>query len=302
MRIQTFFYCVWQGIKNIGRNLWISAVSAASICASIFLFCLFFGIVVNVTYIVRGAEEKVGITVFFDGNLDDGEIRKIGEEIKARPEVRDLTYISAEEAWESFKKEYFHDNEDLAEGFADDNPLKESSSYEIHLESIEDQAAFVQWLQGISGVRKVNYSLNTAAGLTRFNRLLSAVSLSILVILIVVSVFLISSTISTAAEFHREETRIMRLIGATNFMIRAPFVVEGMLIGFAGAALPLAAVYVLYRKIAGTLLERLGMLSGVIRFVPLEKIFPPMALSALLLGVGIGFIGSFFAIRRQLRV
>ena len=94
----------------------------------------------------------------------------------------------------------------------------------------------------------------------------------------------------------------MRLIGATNFMIRAPFVVEGMLIGFAGAALPLVAVYVLYRKIAGTLLERLGMLSSVIRFVPQEQIFPPMALSALLLGVGIGFIGSFFAIRRQLRV
>lgn len=302
MRIQTFGYCVWQGIKNIGRNLWVSTVSAASICASIFLFCLFFGIVTNVTYIVRGAEEKVGITVFFEDDLSDDEIRAIGEEIKARPEVQDVTYISAEEAWENFKNEYFHDNEELAEGFANDNPLAESSSYEIHLVNIEDQSGFVSWLESVPGVRKVNYSLNTATGLSRFNRLLSIVSLGVIIVLIAVSVFLISSTISTAAEFHREEIRIMRLIGATNFMIRAPFVVEGMMIGFIGAAIPLGIVFFLYRKITDVLLSRLGILSGVIQFVPLREIFPPMALTALVLGVGIGFVGSFFTVRKHLRV
>ena len=302
MRIRTFFYCLAQGLKNIGRNIWVALVSVASISACIFLFCTFFVMICNIRHMVRNAEEAVGVTAFFNSGISEKEIREIGEEITGRPEVKDVTYISAEEAWKSFQEDYFRDNEHLAEGFANDNPLAESASYEIHLNSIEQQDSFVNWLKEVPGVRKVNYSVDAASGLIRLNRLVSVVSSVIIAILLTVSVFLISNTISTAAAFHREEYRIMRLIGATNFMIRAPFVFEGILIGFAGALIPLGIVTFLYRHGVRIVMEKAAILSSVINFLPLREILPVMSLIALALGVGIGFVGSFFTIRKTLRV
>ena len=139
-------------------------------------------------------------------------------------------------------------------------------------------------------------------GLIRFNKLIRAASAVIIGILLAVSVFLISNTISTAAAFRKDENRIMRLIGATNFMIRAPFVVEGILIGLAGAVIPLTICYFMYRQAVQILLEKFNILSSIVDFLPVEAIFPTMAAVALALGVGIGFIGSFFTIRKHLKV
>ncbi len=302
MRIGTFFYCLRQGLKNIRRNLWISLVTAASISACIFLFCLFFAIMSNIRYIVQNAESAVGVTVFFDRDLTEERILGFGRILQDRPEVKEIRYISAEEAWENFQKEYFRDDEDLAAGFAEDNPLAESSSYEIYLNQIEDQKTFVEWLSAQDGVRKVNYSMDTASGLTRFNQLLSIVSAVIIGILLAVSIFLINSTISTAAQFHREETRIMRLIGATNFMIQAPFVVEGMLLGLLGTVIPLGICFFLYHRVSEYVMTRYHILSEVVKFIPIGEIFPQMAAVSAALGVGVGFIGSFFTIRKHLKV
>ena len=107
MRISTFFYAVKQGFKNIWNNLMFSVASIATMSACIFLFGLFFSIVVNFQYIVRNAESNVTMTVFFDENLDQGRINEIGELINARDEVVQVNYISAQDAWESFRQEYF---------------------------------------------------------------------------------------------------------------------------------------------------------------------------------------------------
>ena len=302
MRISTLFYCLKEGIRNIGRNIWFSLASTAIISACIFLFCLFFALVVNVQYMVRRAETTVGITVFFDESMTESEILAVGEEIRVRPEVMEARYISAGEAWEEFQKEYFAGMEELAEGFADDNPLAGSASYEIFLKQIDGQKAFVEWLGTVPGVRRINYSGDTAAGLLSFNRILGLLSAGIIGILLAVAVFLISNTITTAAAFRREENRIMRLIGATNFMIRAPFVVEGVVIGLIGAAIPLAGMYFLYRSAVAYVMEHFSILTGLIEFLPLRVIFPGMAAVALILGVGISFVGSFFTIRRHLKV
>ena len=117
-----------------------------------------------------------------------------------------------------------------------------------------------------------------------------------------VAVFLISNTISVAAEFRKNENKIMRLIGATNFMIRAPFVVEGMMIGLVGAAIPLAAMYFLYLNTVEYVTEKFRLLSGLIRFLPVGQVYPEMAAISLALGGGLGFIVSFMTIRKHLRV
>lgn len=289
-------------MKNIGRNIWFSLASTAIISACIFLFCMFFALVANVQYMVKNAETTVGITVFFDENMAEADILAIGKEIAARKEIKETKYISAEEAWETFQKEYFKDAEELAEGFADDNPLAGSASYEIYLKDIADQDVIVSYLNTITGIRKINYSNDTASGLSTFNKMLGLISAVIIAILLAVAVFLISNTISTAAAFRKDENKIMRLIGATNFMIRAPFVVEGIIIGFAGAAIPLVSVYFLYRSAVEYMIEKFHIISNIIEFIPIDTIFPYMIAVAVALGVGIGFVGSFFTIRKHLKV
>ena len=302
MRLSTFTYCLKEGMKNIGRNIWFSLASTAIISACIFLFCMFFALVANVQYMVKNAETTVGITVFFDENMAEADILAIGKEIAARKEIKETKYISAEEAWETFQKEYFKDAEELAEGFADDNPLAGSASYEIYLKDIADQDVIVSYLNTIAGIRKINYSNDTASGLSTFNKMLWLISAVIIAILLAVAVFLISNTISTAAAFRKDENKIMRLIGATNFMIRAPFVVEGIIIGFAGAAIPLVSVYFLYRSAVEYMIEKFHIISNIIEFIPIDTIFPYMIAVAVALGVGIGFVGSFFTIRKHLKV
>ncbi|MBQ7795979.1 MAG: permease-like cell division protein FtsX [Lachnospiraceae bacterium] len=304
MRISTFWYCFKQGIINICRNIWFSLASTAIISACIFLFCVFFSIITNIQHMVVSAESTMGITVFFEETLSGDEILEIGERIESEKGslIKGMEYISAEAAWESFKTEYFGENTDLAEGFAQDNPLAGSASYEIYLYDIEDQASMVEYLQSVNGVRKVNYSNSAVAGLSSFNRILTLLFGVIIAMLLAVAVFLISNTISVAAEFRKSENKIMRLIGATNFMIRAPFVVEGTILGLVGAAVPIVAMFFLYNKTVEYVMERFNLLSGIIQFLPIGEVYPAMAGISLLLGGGLGCIVSFMTIRKHLRV
>ena len=300
--ISSLGYCLKQGFKNIGRNLLFSLASIATIAACIFLFCLFYAIVGNVRHSAQMAETTVGITVFFDDGLSEDQIQAIGQEIESREEVECITYISPDEAWETFKNDYFQGMEELAEGFADDNPLADSASYVIFLKEIENQEEFVSYLNAIDGIRKVNYSSSAVTALESLNRIIGLLSAVIIGILLAVAVFLISNTISVAAAFRRQENQIMKLIGATNWMIRAPFIVEGILIGLIGAVLPLAGIYVLYQKAAAYIEENYTIMTGIFSPVAVGDIFPFMVGVALALGVGIGFFASFFTIRKHLKV
>lgn len=302
MRISTFWYCLKQGIINICRNILFSLASIATISACIFLFCLFFALIANVQNVAKTAETTVGITVFFDEDMPEEQILAAGDGIRGWEEVREARYISAAQAWENFKAEYFEGMEDLAEGFADDNPLSGSASYEIFLNDIEEQDKIVERLEGMEGVRKVRYSSTAVAGLTSAGKMVGAMSAVIICVLLAVAVFLISNTISVAAAFRRRENEIMRLIGATNYMIRAPFVVEGVLLGALGAAVPLAGMYVLYQRAVIYIGEHYQMLTGMFEPIPLGDIFPYMAAAAGCLGAGIGFFVSYFTIHRHLKV
>ena len=193
--MSTFLYCLKQGVINICRNIWFSLASVATISACIFLFCLFFSMVANVQHGARTAEETVGISVFFDEGMEEGKIQAIGEQIRGWSEVREAKYISASEAWESFKKEYFEGMEELADGFEADNPLANSASYEIYLKDISNQDMIVKHLEAIEGVRKVRYSSGLVAGFTSAGKMIGALSAVIIGVLLAVAVFLICHTI-----------------------------------------------------------------------------------------------------------
>lgn len=300
--MSTFWYCLKQGIANICRNILFSLASIATISACIFLFCLFFSLAANVIHGARTAQETVGISVFFDEGMTEDEILAAGEEIKGWKEVRQAEYTSAEEAWDTFKAQYFEGAEDLAEGFENDNPLANSASFEIFLNDISDQESVADRLESIEGVRRVRDSSTLAAGFTSVGKMIGLISALIIGVLLAVAVFLISNTISVAAAFRRRENEIMRYIGATNFMIRAPFLVEGLLLGLLGALVPLGGIWVLYEKGMLYLEENYSMITDLVEPLALGTIFPYMTGGALMLGVGIGLLVSFVTIQRHLRV
>ena len=300
--MSTFWYCLKQGIANICRNILFSLASIATISACIFLFCLFFSLAANVIHGARTAQETVGISVFFDEGMTEDEILAAGEEIKGWKEVRQAEYTSAEEAWDTFKAQYFEGAEDLAEGFENDNPLANSASFEIFLNDISDQESVADRLEAMDGVRRVRYSSTLAAGFTSVGKMIGLISALIIGVLLAVAIFLISNSISVAAAFRRRENEIMRYIGATNFMIRAPFLVEGLLLGLLGALVPLGGIWVLYEKGMLYLEENYSMITGLVEPLALGTIFPYMTGGALMLGVGIGLLVSFVTIQRHLRV
>lgn len=302
MRISTIVYAFKQGFKNIWNNLMFSVASIATMSACIFLFGLFFSIVVNFQYIVRNAESNVTMTVFFDEGLDQGRINEIGEEINARDEVVQVNYISAPEAWNSFRDEYFNGSDAAAESFQGDNPLAKLSSYEVYVDQIENQDELISYVQGLSGVRVVNSSETATQTLSTFNKLLGYVSAAIIIILLAVSIFLISNTISVGISVRSNEIAIMKLIGATNFFVRAPFTIEGLLLGLVGSVIPLGLVYVLYGKTVSFVLTRFHILNDIVQFLDVKQVFAVLLPVGLVLGIGIGFVGSRFTIRKHLKV
>lgn len=299
MRISTFIFIFKQGVKNIFRNKVFSLASLATIAACTFLFGIFYALVINVQYSVKEAQSGVAVTVFFDEGISDERISEIGNLVKARPEVSEVKYVSAEEAWDTFKVDYLGE---YADGYEGDNPLEGSDNYEIYLNDVSKQSTLVAFLEATEGVREVNRSDATADILTNINTLISYVSLVIVGILLAVSLFLISNTVAMGIAVRKEEIAIMKLIGAKDFVVRMPFVIEGVLIGLVGAALPLLAIYYLYVNVIIVAGQKFSALSDILKFMPVESLFRQLLPVALILGVGIGFLGSVFTVRKHLKV
>lgn len=298
MKINTFFYTLNQGIKGIFRNAWFSLASVATIAACLFLFGLFYSIVTNFEHIVKTAEEGVSVTVFFESGTSEEDIQKVGDMITKRSEVSAINFVSADEAWESFREDYLGE---YADGFTE-NPLQDSAHYEIYLNDVSMQSSLVTYLESIPSVRRVNRSEITANTLSGVNILVGYVSVGIIAILLAVSVFLISNTVTIGISVRKEEIEIMKYVGATDYFVRSPFVVEGMIIGLIGAAVPLGAIYVLYNRVILYMADRFEMLSKLLDFLPVETIFATLVPVSLGIGVGIGFIGSFVTVRKHLHV
>ena len=302
MRISTVGYSMKQGVKNIGRNKMFSIASIATMAACIFLFGLFYSIVINFNYIVEKAEEGVAITVFFEEDATKSQKDKIGDELKTADGVLEVNYISADEAWDKFKGDYFGESGDLAEGFKSDNPLANSDNYEVYMEDVSKQKDVVAFAEGLEGVRKVNKSDVVAKTLTSVNKLVGYVSVAIIAILLAVSIFLISNTVTMGITVRREEIAIMKYIGAKDGFVRAPFVIEGLIIGAVGAVIPLVMLYFMYDKAISYIMTRFSLLNNIVDFLPVGTFYKTLLPVGIVLGVGIGFLGSFITIRKHLKV
>ena len=299
MRISTFFYTLKQGVINIFRNKLFSLASIATISACLFLFGLFYAVILNFQNVVHTAEEGVSVTVFFKDGTTQEEMEQIGVQIRARNEVSEAKFISADEAWAEWAPENI--GEDYNEIYSE-NPLEGMDNYEIYMNDVSKQESLVTWLESIPQGDRVQHSEIAATTLTGVNALVAYTSVGIIAILLAVSVFLINNTVMIGISVRKSEIEIMKYIGATDFFVRSPFVIEGILIGLIGSLLPLGLIYVLYKKVIDYVMIEFPSLSGLMQFLPVSEIYRTLLPVCLGLGAGIGFLGSFITVRKHLRV
>ncbi len=300
--ISVFFYCAKQGLQSMRKNKMFTIASVSTMAACLFIFGIFYFIVSNFQYMIDEVETSVGLTVFFDEGSSQEQIDAIGIAIEGRKEVDHMEFISAEEAWERFAKENFENNEELLASFGQDNPLADSASFEVYLKDISTQETVATYIEGIEGVRLVKRSADTAKGLENANALVGYISIAIIGILLLVSIFLINSTISTGITVRRAEIAIMRLMGASDFFIRSPFIVEGVVIGIIGAVIPVVVLSFTYGSIIGYINKKFNLISSWLTFLEPGEVFKVLVPVCLLIGIGIGFLGSYITVHKHLDV
>jgi cell division transport system permease protein len=306
MRIRTLTYTLRQGIKNIFRNKLFTLASIATIGACLFLFGIFYAVLMNFQNIVKSTQDELFVTVFYNdenGQLTEHQIREIGTKISLRTEVSRIEFISAEQAWDDFKDILG----DYSEGFTE-NPLAatdtmpSSANHRVYISDVSQQGTLISYLNSIPEVRKINRSDFLADILSGVNSLVAYATVGIIAILLLVSIFLISNTVTIGISVRRKEINIMKLIGATDFFVRSPFVIEGILIGIIGAIIPLCLVYFLYNNVIEYVMHNFTAIASIFSFLPVEEIFRTLIPVSFAMGGGIGLIGSATTVKKHLRV
>lgn len=302
MSLRTLGYSFSKGLQNMFKNGWMSVISIMTIAVNVFVIIVFYTVVTNVDFMMTEFEKNIGVAVFFEKNTTEEQILELKAKMEKRAEVYRVEYISAAEAWESFKSQYFDQREELLTGFGEDNPLAESASLQISLADISKQGTLVQVLKAENIVRYVRETRDVTYVVEAVNKLVTYISIGLLTILILLALFLISNTIRLAVTLRNEEIGIMRYIGARNMMIRGPFLVEGILIGLIGASIPLILFYYVYPDVVIQIQKSYAILSDYLIFLSRDRILQTLIPIALLSGAGIGYLGSRFTVGKYLKV
>lgn len=301
MSFRSLRYSLAQGIQSMFKNGWMSVVSIMTIAINVFVIVVFFTVVTNVNFMMTEFEKNIGVAVFFKEGVGEEQILALKDTMEKRSEVYRVEYISAQMAWESFKTQYFGDREELLVGFGEDNPLAQSASLQISLADISKQGTLVQVLKSEEIVRYVRETRDVTYIVEAVNKLVTYVSIGLLIILIVLALFLISNTIRLAVTLRSEEIGIMRYIGARNMMIRGPFLVEGIVIGLIGASIPLLIFYFAYPSVVIQIQRSYAILSEYLIFLSRDRILKTLIPIALISGAGIGYIGSRITVGKYLK-
>ncbi len=297
-RIKYFFN---QAKKNIFRNGLMSVASLFTILCCLVILGIFMIISLNVEYVTEQIKDQCEIQVFMDIDTPDERISAIGDEILAMENVREIELYTKEQMLEEVKLTIFADNPELVESFDnEDNPF--SDSYKIVLEDIMLASETATSLEDIENIETVTNKQDVVNMVVSISETVQNATLVIMLLLLLVAVVIISNTVRLTVFNRRKEIGIMKYIGATDFFVRAPFVLEGMLIGLAGAAVPLLMIHSLYNKVLTYVTERFTMLTSILNFLSVEEIFKLLLPVSLIVGVGIGFLGSIVTVRKHLHV
>ena len=299
MKIRTIRYYIREAFVSIIMNRLMSIASIFTVTSCIFIVSVFFILSTHVSYFVRQLGDTIGIVVFLDEDITPFQTNRLHQLISNIPNVRSVTYVSRDEALQGMIDRFGEDAPILA-GLILDNPLR--SSFKIEIADVVHHAQVERALQNIAadGIGGIRNDANLANILSTLSDVVQVISLLLILVLGVVAIVIITNTINITVNARRTEINIMKYVGATDWFIRWPFIIEGVLIGLVGGFIPALITWAVHDRVVGVLIGIQEL--TFITFVPRHLIFAQLFPFALLLGTIIGLVGSGVSVRRHLKV
>lgn len=297
MKWSTLKYLFKEGIVGLWRNRTMALASIGTIVLCLLILGMSYALGTNVDYMIEQIEEKFGVTAYLKEDLDETALQALKSKIQALPQVESITYISKEEALSTFSED--NENANLFAMFKEDNPLP--ASFEIITHDIKEQAQLVALIGTYEGIDEAVYFENETQTFINIGKTINHLCYMVLICLIVVGLMLMSNTIKLTVYVRRKEINIMKYVGATDAFIQVPFLIEGVLIGLIGALVSMGIVASSYSWIR----DKAAMVTGVLGELSLVgsgSIMGVLIPLFVTIGVGIGLVGSAFAIHRHLKV
>ncbi|WP_103895595.1 permease-like cell division protein FtsX [Caloramator fervidus] len=293
MMIRRIKYFLKEGIKNIVRNRVMAIASISTVAASLFILGIFLVLALNVNKAAEGIGKTLEIKVFLKDDVTTLKKNEIERNIKNIKGVSQVIYISKEQALEDLKKR-LGENKVIAEGFEMDNPLPQS--FVVKVEKPEFISDVSKKISTFEGIEKIYDGKGIVEKLIRFTNIVRVVSYVLMGVLAVISSFLISNTIKLAVYARRREISIMKYLGATDWFIKWPFIIEGVLLGFLGSVFSILVLYYSYSYLVNHVSLNLVLFDLVSANILLSFIYKKF----MLMGILIGGLGSYLAVKRYL--
>ncbi len=297
MKINSVKYFAKEATKNVFSNGWMSLASVFTVVASLLVFGLFLILTMNLNYMVTQIASDYEITLTVDENQTTEQITELENSLKNLPNVSEVIFESREERLNLLRQQ-FGDNASLLDRYQNEkNPLRHW--FKVTCEDLTKSDQTVADIKSLNGVVRVISNGETIRKLTSASSYISQISIWIMVALGIISIFIISNTIKLAVFSRRKEINIMKYVGATDWFIRWPFIIEGIIIGVIGAVFSLLLIVLGYKGLT-TMFFSLNI--GFVKFILLRNLIPWLLLALLGMGIGLGAIGSFIAVRKHLKV
>ena len=299
MKYNIFGYLIGEGFSNVFKNKKSTGASLMIMCATMIIFGIFLILGENINHIVEEVESIQGLEVFIKDEATEEQVKKLEEDIRAIDGVSTITYKSKDDALDQMK-ERFEDKQYLLEGYEENNIFP--ASYVVNLSNLEKSQEIKAQIKTFEGVKKVQSKDETVTTLVNLANGIKVVTGVILVLLVIISIFIISNTIKLTVHARRKEISIMKYVGATNGFIRWPFIVEGMIIGVLASVISIVIVGVSYSYIAESLVNSQFLQTINMSLVTFGDMFNSIIFVYMLLGIGIGALGSIISMRKYLKV
>ena len=295
MKFRAFKYFFREGFKNVWTNGLVSITSIFTVMASLIVLALFLIVTLNVNNLVKQVRDQYEIVVYLKSDIDQTKISQVGDELDKLEGIESFELVTKDQAFTNMKEEMFSDKPELVDNFLD-------NSYNVRLSDLGNANAVEEKIAAIDGVDRVRSSKDVEDKLLHISRIVNMVSFWMYLLLTVVSISIITNTIRIAVFARRKEINIMKFIGATNWFIRWPFIIEGMIIGLIASAISFGVAFLGYHYTLNYITNALGNEFVGFQFVGKGQMMGLLAVILLIVGPLIGTIGSGISVRKHLKV
>ena len=305
MKYSILGYFIGEGFSNVFKNKKSTGASLMIMCATMIIFGVFLILGENINHVIKEVESVQGIQVFATSETTEEQMVELGEKIRNIKigdvsAVNSIQRVTKEQAL-NIMKERFKEKQDLLSTFDGEINIF-TDSYVVTLTDLNLSEQVQDTISKFDNVKRINSKDQTVTTLLKLANGIKFVTLAILLLLILISIFIISNTIKLTVHARRKEISIMKYVGATNNFIRWPFIVEGMIIGIFASAISILIVGLAYNSIADSLVNSQYMKTINVSLVSFADMFNSILITYMALGIGIGAFGSIISMRKYLKV